>query len=286
MKLNYIVIFAASASFAWLTIGFLARYLREKLELATSPAYVALARFISPDRLLYTRLFCALLVSCGMFVGQLTFGVERMFIAVPVACGFGVVTWFLVLAWYRRKLRVRNEEFQAKILDLTMGLANGMKSGLALGQALDAVSRRVAGPMREELSILIKETHLGIEFPEAFERLYRRMPCEDLHLLVTAVALTSKSGGSLVDVLDEMVRLIRARTEFNERLKNMTAQGRFEALAISCAPLAAFLLLNFIDPALMRPLVTTGMGWLTVAGATLLVGTGYLVLRKLITIEV
>ena len=286
MKLNYIVIFAASASFAWLTIGFLARYLREKLELATSPVYVALARFISPDRLLYTRLFGALLVSCGMFVGQLAFGVERMAIAVPVACAFGVATWFFVLAWYRRKLRVRNEEFQAKILDLTMGLANGMKSGLALGQALDAVSRRIGGPMREELAILIKETHLGIEFPEAFERLYRRMPCEDLHLLVTAVALTSKSGGSLVDVLDEMVLLIRARTEFNGRLKNMTAQGRFEALAISCAPLAAFFLLNFIDPALMRPLVTTGMGWLAVAGAALLVGTGYLVLRKLITIEV
>ncbi len=286
MKLNYIVIFAASASFAWLAIGFLVRYLREKLELATSPAYVALTRFISPGRLLHARLFGALLVSCGMFVGQLAFGVERMAIAVPVACGFGIATWFLVLAWYKRKLRIRNEAFQSKILDLAMGLANGMKSGLALGQALDAVARRIGDPMREEIAILLKETRLGIEFPEAFERLYRRMPCEDLHLLVTAVALTSRSGGSLVDVLDEMVVLIRARTEFNERLKNMTAQGRFEALVISCAPLAAFLLLNFIDPALMRPLVTTGMGWLAVAGAALLVGMGYFVLRKIITVEV
>ena len=286
MKTNYIVIFSASAAFAWMAIGFLARYLREKLELATSPEYVALSRFISPDRLLSLRLFGALLVTCGMFVGQLAFGVERMAIAVPVACGFGLAAWFLVLAWYRRKLRLRNEAFQGKVLDLTMGLANGMKSGLALGQALDALSKRMADPMREELMILLKETRLGIEFSEAFERLYKRMPCEDLHLLVTSVALTTKSGGSIVDVLDEMVTLIRARTEFNERLKNMTAQGRFEALMISCAPVAAFFLLNFIDPALMRPLVTTGMGWLAVAGAALLVGIGYWVLRKLITVEV
>lgn len=286
MKINYVIIFVASASFAWLVIGFISRYLREKLELATDPGYVALSRFISPAKLLSVRLFGALLVSCGMFVGQLAFGVERMVIAVPVACGFGIAAWFLVFAWYKRKLRVRNEKFQAKILDLTMGLANGMKSGLALGQALDAVAKRVGDPMQEELMILLKENRLGIEFPEAFERLYRRMPCEDLHLLVTAVALTTKTGGTLVEVLEEMVVLIRARTEFNEKLKNMTAQGRFEALAISCAPVAAFLLLNFIDPALMRPLVTTGMGWLAVAGAALLVGMGYWVLRKLITIEV
>jgi Flp pilus assembly protein TadB len=286
MKINYIVIFSASAAFAWMAIGFLTRYLREKLELATSPEYVALSRFISPDRLLSLRLFGALLVTCGMFVGQLSFGVERMAIAVPVACGFGIATWFLVLAWYRRKLRIRNEAFQSKVLDLTMGLANGMKSGLALGQALDALAKRMGDPMREEIMILLKETRLGIEFPEAFERLYKRMPCEDLHLLVTSVALTTKSGGSLVDVLDEMVGLIRSRTEFNERLKNMTAQGRFEALMISCAPVAAFFLLNFIDPALMRPLVTTGMGWLAVAGAAILVGIGYWVLRKLISIEV
>ena len=262
MKINYVIIFVASASFAWLVIGFFSRYLREKLELATDPGYVALSRFISPAKLLSVRLFGALLVSCGMFIGQLAFGVEKMAIAVPVACGFGIAAWFLIFAWYKRKLRVRNEMFQAKILDLTMGLANGMKSGLALGQALDAVAKRVGDPMREELLILLKENRLGIEFPEAFERLYKRMPCEDLHLLVTAVALTTKSGGSLVDVLEEMVVLI------------------------SCAPVAAFFLLNFIDPALMRPLVTTGMGWLAVAGAALLVGMGYWVLRKLITIEV
>ena len=66
----------------------------------------------------------------------------------------------------------------------------------------------------------------------------------------------------------------------------MTAQGRFEALAISLAPLVAFILLYYIDPGLMRPLVTTGWGWLAVAGATALVLMGYYVLKKLITIEV
>lgn len=284
--LNYVFVFVATGLFALMVVRYVMSYLREKLELGCSSTYVELARFISPERLLAVRMFGALIAASLLFVAQLSFGVERMVIAVPVAAGFGVAAWFLVVSFYRRKLRRRREAFESRLLDLTMGLTNGMKSGLALGQALDAFARRVSDPMREELNIVIKETRLGVELPEAFERLYRRMPCEDLHLLVTAVSLTTRSGGSLAEVLEEMSKIIRARTEFQERLKNMTAQGRFEAIAIACAPVAAFLLLNAIDPALMRPLVTTGVGWLTVGGATLLVGLGYAVLRKMITIEV
>ena len=87
-------------------------------------------------------------------------------------------------------------------------------------------------------------------------------------------------------MLDEMVITIRGRNEFQERLKNMTAAGKFEALAISCAPLAAFAILYFMDPMLMKPLVTTGIGWCAVAVAATLVGIGYAVLKKMITIEV
>lgn len=66
----------------------------------------------------------------------------------------------------------------------------------------------------------------------------------------------------------------------------MTAQGRFEAISIALSPAVAFLLLYFIDPVLMTPLVTTGTGWLAVAGAVALVSTGYYILKKIITIEV
>ena len=69
-------------------------------------------------------------------------------------------------------------------------------------------------------------------------------------------------------------------------LKNMTASGRFEALSISLAPLAAFILLYVIDPELMKPLISTAWGWLAVGIAALLVGIGYYILIKITTIEV
>ena len=281
-----LAIFAAASVFAYLLLDMLVKYLRETLEVQREPRYEELRRFIEPPRLLVYRVFGAMAAACIAFVIQLACGVEKMVIALPVASGFGVLAWKLVYAYYHRKLVKRNEAFEEKILDFAMGLSNAMRSGLALGQAVESVSRRLGGPMQEELEVLLQEYRLGVDLPEAFERLYRRMPFEDMHILSTAIALSSRSGGSLAEVLEEIVDTIRKRTEFYGRLKNMTAQGRFEALVISCAPLACFIMLYIVDPGMMKPVVTTGLGWLMVGVAGLLVYTGYRVLRKLITIEV
>ncbi len=283
---NLILIFASVALFFHLLIRVGVKYLLEKLELNANPKYEKLRRFIAPDRLLTARIHAMMITGCGMFILQLAFGVEQMKIAVPVACAFGIGAYFLVYWLYFQKHRKRQEAFESKILDFTMGLSNGLRSGLALGQAIESVSKRIGGPMQEELNTLLREYRLGVDLPEAFARMYKRMPCEDLHLLVTTISLTTKSGGSLSDVLEEMVSTIRSRTEFYERLKNMTAQGRFEALSISLSPVAAFILLYVIDPALMKPLVTTGTGWLAVTGAAMLIAMGYYVLNQIITIEV
>lgn len=283
---NYVLIFVAAALFFLLVILMTMKYLQEKLEFSKSRCYEELRRFIAPEKLLSLQIFCALITMSLFFIGQLLSGVEKMQIAVPVSCGFGIGAFFAIFWYFRNKLAKRKMEFESKILDLTMGIANSMRSGLALGQALELLNKRMSGPMHEELTTLLREHRLGVPLPEAFERMSNRMPCEDMHLLATSIALSSKSGGSLTDVLEEMVGLIRERSEFQERLKNMTAQGKFEAAVISCAPLAAFILLYLIDPVLMRPLVTTGVGWLTIGGVCLLVTIGYFVLRKIIAVEV
>ena len=66
----------------------------------------------------------------------------------------------------------------------------------------------------------------------------------------------------------------------------MTAQGRFEAIAISLAPIIAFGILFFIDRELMMPLLTTGTGWCALGIIAALIATGFYVINKIVTIEV
>ena len=107
-----------------------------------------------------------------------------------------------------------------------------------------------------------------------------------MQLLCVAIRLTVKSGGSLAEVVQKITNLIRARIDFRRRLSALTAQGRFEALAMSLAPLAAFILLFLADRELMIPLVTTVIGWSAIAGVVVLETVGYFVIRKIIDIDV
>lgn len=180
----------------------------------------------------------------------------------------------------------RRQEFENKILDLTMGLANAMKAGMALPQALEKIGGQLSGAMGDEIATMLREYRLGMGIADAISRMSDRMPCEDLRLLSSAVKLTTQTGGSLVDVMEQLVDTIRSRTEFQQKLRTLTAQGKFEALAMASAPLAAFILLYFCQPDLMQPLVTTSTGWIAIGVAMGLEIAGYFVIKKIVTIEV
>ena len=226
------------------------------------------------------------LVTYGLVFAAVLAVVFAAVMLVRESDGTGWRAW-LGPKWIARyRARRRKDLFEAKIIDLTMGLANAMKAGMALPQALDKVGAQMGGVMAEEISTVLREYRLGMSITDAIARLTERMPCEDMRLLTSAIRLTMQTGGSLVEVLAEMVDMIRNRTEFHQKLKTLTAQGKFEALAMASAPIAAFFILYLCQPDLMQPLVTTATGWAAIAVALVLESIGFIVVKKIITIEV
>ncbi|MCQ2396461.1 MAG: type II secretion system F family protein [Lentisphaeria bacterium] len=283
--MNYALVFGAVTLGVFLIVATLYKVSLERLEKSHS-ADEELKHFVTMPRLVSMRFSGALILGVGMMTILLVAGVINPGIYIPVSVAFSVIGLMAPLFYFRWKAMQRKELFEAKLLDFTMGLASGMRSGLGLPQALEATAKRIGDPMQEELQTVLREYRFGMELADALQRLNQRMPSEDMNLLVTTIKLTAKTGGSLVEVMDKMVDMIRSRREFQERLKNMTAQGKFEAIAMSCAPVAAFILLYVIDPALMKPMVTTGMGWCGIGIVAVMVSIGYFVIKKIVTIEV
>ena len=245
-----------------------------------------LRKFIDPKKLLSIRFaFGIALAVLGMAFLILN-NVLLPVVYVPAGVSLGFLGWNLPFLWFMLKVRKRKQLFDSQILHLTMTLANGLRSGQALPQALDAASQRIGDPMHEELAQVLNESRYGLDLAEALERLHTRMPGEDLRLLITSIRLTLQSGGSLADVLERMVVMIRSRTEFHEKLKTMTAQGRFEAIAMSLAPVFVYVLLRLIDPELMKPLTGTFIGWCTIGGVAVMISIGFFIINKIVTIEV
>lgn len=258
------------------------RYVKTDGRQQLGPIY----RFTTPERLsqscwsaalLGGGTFAAILIACNVMSGPVL-GVGSL-----VA---GLISFHLPKWWLNKRIKARQQKFEARLTDLTLGLANGLRAGSALPQSLELVSRDMGGPMTEELALVLHEYRLGMDLPESLTRLCERMPGEDLSLLVTAIRLTMQSGGSLAEVLDRITDTIRERTAFQDRLRTMTAQGRFEAIAMAAAPLIAFVVLFLLDRNLMLPLVQTQIGWSALGTVVVLETVGFLVINKIVTVDV
>ena len=242
--------------------------------------------FIGRATLQQLQLSLGILLAGGMITTLIFCQVYEPLIIVPVAALAFILGMVAPWFYFSQKVRRRAERFENSILDLSLGLTNGLRAGQALPQALEVFSRRCEGPLKEELMIVIREYRLGLELAEAMQRMYNRIPCEDLQLLIISIRLTTQSGGSMVEVLEKITGMIRGRTEFHQKLRALTAQGRFEALAMALAPLVAFLLLFFINNDLMLPMVQTSIGWCAIGVMLTLECIGYFVIRAIVDIEV
>lgn len=242
--------------------------------------------FINRTTLQQIQLSLGILLAGGLIAVLVFCQVYEPLIVVPAAAGAFVLGLAAPWFYFSGKARWRAALFENSILDLSLGLTSGLRAGQALPQALEVFSRRCEGPLKEELMIVIREYRLGLELAEAMQRMYNRIPCEDLQLLIISIRLTTQSGGSMVEVLEKITQMIRGRTEFHQKLRALTAQGRFEALAMSLAPLVAFTLLFFINNDLMLPMVQTGIGWCAIGVMLTLEVIGYLVIRSIVDIKV
>ena len=245
-----------------------------------------LERFISPGALFRQRVVGALvpglLVPFAFFVA----GFANPFFLLAFGGVFAFVGWHVPRLYWLSRVAKRQRLFEAEILDLATGLASALKAGMAFPQALERVSRRMTGPMAEELAILRREYRLGTEIADSFDRLVYRMPCEDMRLLTASVRLTGKTGGSLADVLAEMAEMIRGRRDFAERLRTLTAQGRFEGIVLGAMPVVAFIIFYCIQPDLMMTLFKSIGGWIALGIAAILETIGFIVIGRITKIEV
>ena len=284
-----VLVFAAVVVITYVFAGIFFRETAIKAEESINrggAAYDPVSRFIRPDFLIQLRFAAAFLLGGCVLTILLFLRVSAIAALVIGTLLPAVLGFYAILLHFRRKARRRAREFEQKLLDLVMGLANGLRAGMALPQALEVISRDIGGPLQEEMSIALSEYRLGIELPEALDHVYRRIPAEDLKLLITSLRLSQQTGGSMADVLDHMTETIRQRVAFQEKLATLTAQGRFESIAIALMPLAAFVILYLLDPDLMSPLVTTGAGWCALGIAATLETLGFLIIRKIMSVEV
>jgi tight adherence protein B len=108
----------------------------------------------------------------------------------------------------------------------------------------------------------------------------------DVQFFVSAVLLQKRTGGNLAELLDKLAHIIRERFKLRARVRAISAQGLMSGRILASIPLAVAALMFVVNRQYAMFFVDDPMGHKMVAGALTLLGIGYLIIRKIVTIEV
>lgn len=232
---------------------------------------------------------------------------EYLALIVIVSFGLAFVAWFIggrsiisaligaivggiiPRTYVSRQQNKRLTTFNNQLPDMLNLVVNGLRAGYSTMQALEAVSKELPPPMCDEFRRVVQEMQLGLSMEQTLANLHRRIPSDDLDLIITAINVQREVGGNLAEILDTISYTIRERIRIQGEIKVLTSQVMYSGRFLAMLPLILMgllwfanreYLLSFFEPGNLL----CGVIMLSIAGVMVL--AGYIVMTRLADIEV
>ncbi|WP_416196755.1 type II secretion system F family protein [Selenomonas sp.] len=189
-------------------------------------------------------------------------------------------------AYLRLAIRRRRKAFVEQLGDMLTMVANALRAGFSFMQAFELIAREMDAPVGREVEKVISEINVGATLEQALENMTRRVQSPDFDLVVTAVLIQRQVGGNLAEILDTISETIQDRVRMRREVLALTAQGRLSGVILILLPIAIAAALTFINADALRPLYEEPMGRVAVVGAVVLEIIGYIVIRRIVDIDI
>ena len=180
----------------------------------------------------------------------------------------------------------RREKFNNQLPEALATMSNALRAGFSISQAFESVVEQGEKPMSEEFAILQQQLRIGMSFEDALESMAGRVGSDDLSLVTTAILVSRKTGGNVTEIFDKISETIRGRMKIERKVKTLTAQGRMQGLVVSAMPIFLCLVMCVLKPKMMIPFLTSATGLLCMGATVVLITLGWLMIRKIVKIDV
>jgi tight adherence protein B len=205
----------------------------------------------------------------------------------PILTLGGLVLGFFLPRFYvkfRQAKRLR--DFNNQLGDAINLLANGLRSGYSLLQAMDALAREMPPPIADEFQRVVREIGLGLSNERAMNNMLRRIPSDDLDLMITAINVQHEVGGNLAEILEVISHTIRERIRIKGEIRVLTSQQMLSGYVISFLPIGLGFILYAMNPDYMGAMFQEPCGWAMIAVGVISTTIGFIAIRKIVNIEV
>lgn len=231
----------------------------------------------SPEEYIMLRCFLTAIVGGGFY-----FLTNSIIFIIPG----GIIGYLSPKLWLKRKIKLRIQKFNEGLPDMITTIVGSLRSGYSFSQALKTVAEECESPIKEEITLMLKEMNYGISMEEALYNLSGRMPSNDLEMLIQSVLIQRQVGGNLANVLDIIVKTIRDRNKIQRQVHTLTSQGRLSGKVIGLLPVALGGMIFLINPEYINALFSNAIGIGIISAGVISGVIGFVLIHKLTKIEV
>lgn len=231
----------------------------------------------APARLVHT---CLLGFAGGFILGWMFTSSAIMAVALGTLGAAGPVFFIY------RKRKARLHRFEELFPDALEFVSRSMRAGHAFSVSLEMIHREFQEPVAGEFRRTFEEHNLGLPIEIALQKLAKRVPSLDVHFFVSAVLLQKRTGGNLAEILDKLAYVIRERFKLRGRIRAVSAHGKMTATALSAIPVAVAVLMFYTNPDYVKFFFKDETGNIMMGAAVFLQLVGYMIMKKIVNIEV
>jgi tight adherence protein B len=195
---------------------------------------------------------------------------RSVLVGLAVAALLLVVPDAVVAVLYRRRRR----ELDRQVPDAIQAMANSLRAGASLVQAIGEVATGGPAPVRDEFRMILEEYHLGAPLDRALDDARRRLGNRNLDLAFAVLLIGRESGGSLPQILERTAGSVRELWRLEEEVRTRTAEGRLSAKILGVMPAVLLGLYALIDPGAIGSLFSHPAGIFTLGLAAVLAAVG------------
>lgn len=220
-------------------------------------------------------------------VGLVLSVVGMMFSPIPILAVVGLPLGFLATGfWLKRKKASRLHKMESQLVELLQMLSSGLRAGFGLLQALEAAGEQTPAPLQVEIRRTLRDTAMGASVEQALNSLNERVGSPDFDIVITAILIQRSVGGNLAEILDNVAHTMRERERIRGEIRTLTSQQRMTGYVIGGIPIGLLLIFMAISPEFTSLLFTDKLGRMMLMGAAVSETLGFLVIQKIVNIEI
>lgn len=142
----------------------------------------------------------------------------------------------------------RRKKILAQLSPAVEIILRGIRSGSSVERTFQIVARELTAPLEEEFNQITKELEFGVAFEKVMHSVAARINIPEFYFFTTALMIQRKSGGSLTDVLENIINSLNRLQEIRMKIKIYSSEAKTSGYVLACLPVIIWVVLMNIKP--------------------------------------